>query len=391
MNKFKILPKKYVSRKVDVKALKNSAIILHLYYDLYFDEAKKNMDNIPSDIDTYIVTANKKLEVLAKKYSSNKSNIKILFKPNRGRDFAALLITCKEIVKKYKYVCFVHDKNARSDSDVSYTNRWRKLFYESTLCSEEYIFNIINEFENNKRLGLLSAPIPAEQLALEFRGITWFGNVDLTKEWLKRIGINNMIDLSQDSITIGSVFWFRPEAIKQLFEYSFKYSDFEAEPMPHDFTLAHTLERLVGLLSENNGYKNYYVINDAYAETYLSITDSFLMKSMKVLRVNNSIVYDDNNGVNLNKSYRKALHNNKLQMYCKKYKDIIVVSDNSKWYDDFLFYLKRNDILVSKIVNTRNFNLDDYKNDVGIIVCSSNETLLNKLKNRDFFLYNCCS
>lgn len=56
-------------------------------------------------------------------------------------------------------------------------------------------------------------------------------------------------------------------------------------------------------------------------------------------------------------------------------------------YDDFLFYLKRNDIIVNKIVNSKKFKLAEFDNETGINVCSSNKTLLSKLNNRDYYFY----
>lgn len=53
-------------------------------------------------------------------------------------------------------------------------------------------------------------------------------------------------------------------------------------------------------------------------------------------------------------------------------------------YDDFLFYLKRNDIIVNKIANSKRFKLDEFDDEIGIIVYSSNKMLLKKLNNKDY-------
>ena len=67
-------------------------------------------------------------------------------------------------------------------------------------------------------------------------------------EKIEKLNINYKFNIRSDSVTIGSVFWFRQKSLKQLINYDFKYSDFSSEPMPHDFALAHTLERIAALV-----------------------------------------------------------------------------------------------------------------------------------------------
>ena len=50
------------------------------------------------------------------------------------------------------------------------------------------------------------------------------------------------------------MFWFRPEALRKLFEYNWKFEDFNKEPMHHDGSLAHVLERLLAYTAHDAGY-----------------------------------------------------------------------------------------------------------------------------------------
>jgi rhamnosyltransferase len=45
----------------------------------------------------------------------------------------------------------------------------------------------------------------------------------------------------------GSIFWLRPSALNFLKAYNFRLSDFELEPIGHDGSLAHVIERLIFL------------------------------------------------------------------------------------------------------------------------------------------------
>lgn len=55
------------------------------------------------------------------------------------------------------------------------------------------------------------------------------------------------------------MFWFRPDALKRLFDYPWKWTDFAAEPAHLDGSLAHILERLLAYSAHNDGYIAYTV------------------------------------------------------------------------------------------------------------------------------------
>ena len=389
MNRFKILPKKYVNRKVDVKTLKKTAIILHLYYEDLFDEEKKYIDSIPSEIDVYIITANKKLEILIKKYVQNKSNIRVIRKINRGRDYSALLITFKPFIRKYEYICFVHDKKEKSYSNKKFADNWRRLFFESTICNRKYIINIISEFEKNKKLGILSAPLPPEQISLELKGTTWFGNVDNCNIIKKQMKMEAKNTTSNDPITIGSAFWIRACSLKQLFKIKLCYDDFSPEPMNYDYTLSHSFERIVGEVSSFNGYDNYYVMNDEYASKYLEINDNYLTKALKCLRVCGVLKYDHNNGVNLDKTYKSVRKNtnNELIKFCCKYNRIIVLVDDIDECYSNLLELRRMNIIVCNILNIKDYNMLPKAHECGVIAYTKNSEIIKYLKNRKYSIF----
>ena len=57
----------------------------------------------------------------------------------------------------------------------------------------------------------------------------------------------------------GSMFWFRPEALKPLFDLDLQYSDFNEE-IRSDGTLAHAVERIFIVSAENVGFNKKLIL-----------------------------------------------------------------------------------------------------------------------------------
>ena len=53
----------------------------------------------------------------------------------------------------------------------------------------------------------------------------------------------------------GTMFWYRPDALKPLFDLNLQYEDFPEEPIGVGGTIPHAIERLPGFVVQNNGYE----------------------------------------------------------------------------------------------------------------------------------------
>lgn len=61
---------------------------------------------------------------------------------------------------------------------------------------------------------------------------------------------------------LGTMFWFRPKALHQLFDIDWKYEDFPPEPNKIDGSMLHFIERAYGYLPQANGYYTGFVYSD---------------------------------------------------------------------------------------------------------------------------------
>jgi hypothetical protein len=63
----------------------------------------------------------------------------------------------------------------------------------------------------------------------------------------------------------GTMFWFRPKALRKLFEHKWKWTDFNAEPDHIDGGLAHVLERLICYVAQDARYTTQQIISSHLA------------------------------------------------------------------------------------------------------------------------------
>ena len=61
------------------------------------------------------------------------------------------------------------------------------------------------------------------------------------------------------------MFWFRPKAMKLLFDKDWKYEDFPPEPNGIDGTLLHAIERIYSYIVQESGYYPAWVMSERNA------------------------------------------------------------------------------------------------------------------------------
>lgn len=250
---------------------KKIAVVAHVNYPGLIDYCFDYIKNIPSYIDIYITTkGTKNIEVISEKISlMNRSNISIVVPEDRGREISGLLVACKEKLKNYEYICFVHDKRKNSgEKYLTVGQAFCDILWENMLNSDIYIENVIELLEHNENLGLLSPPIPYVSEFFSVGSFGWGGNYQKTCALAEKLNLNVKLDANVHPYVLGMTFWCKRKALEPLFEYDWKYTDFVKEPMPVDNTISHGIERILQYVAESQGYKSGWVMTPDCASTY---------------------------------------------------------------------------------------------------------------------------
>ena len=248
-----------------------AAVIIYIYYEDAIEYCCKYSRAIPEYIDIVIVYASESVREKCESFFSGKPE-KIIYKkqPNRGRDNAALLVTCKEIVKQYDLICFLHAKKSAYNFGDLPGEDFREHCFSSLLYSAPFVENVIEVFNNNPRLGFL-VPFTLTGGQAVIIADEWSWNYDNAGKILKHyFNIEEKKYLDPHPIApFGGMFWARTKALDTLTSYNWQYEDFPEEPMKKlDGLLAHALERLMPRLAQNDGFYAAFVAPDLYADSY---------------------------------------------------------------------------------------------------------------------------
>lgn len=260
------------------------ALVLHIYFEDQIEKCYEYAKSMPRDADVYITTSsesNRKL-IYEKVGELYPRNVKILMAENRGRDVSALLVVAAPYLQKYDLVCFAHDKKTTQFEPYTIGQSFGYKCLENVLGGPQYVKNIIGTFLDEPRLGMLIPPPPNHAAFYGVLGTEWGSNFELTKEIAQKLNIKSSIRLDKEPIApLGTMFWFRPCALKPLFDKKWKFTDFPKEPNANDGTILHAIERIYGFVAQNQGYYTAWCMNDKFAAIELTNLH-FMLREMSM-------------------------------------------------------------------------------------------------------------
>ncbi|MCF8002613.1 MAG: hypothetical protein K9L32_00130 [Chromatiaceae bacterium] len=169
--------------------------------------------------------------------------------PNRGRDWGPLLVAFADVASAHPLLCHVHSKRS---GHFRFGDRWRQYLFSHLLGSEAVVSAILALFEADARLGLVFP----ETFAAVTEHHAWGANQSNTRALLERLGVDaGLVDRHPLMFPAGSMFWCRSQALCPLWQAGLDWADFPAEPVGEDGTLMHAIERALGFVARDSGFR----------------------------------------------------------------------------------------------------------------------------------------
>ena len=230
----------------DLKAFEATAgiaVVVHIYYPELADQVLAVLSRLPDEHDAYISLVIDKSDHLAADLRARYPRARILTFPNHGRDvypFVALVNT--GVLCKYRFVLKVHTKKSphREDGDA-----WRQSLIGEIAGSRARVDQVMALMETDPDCALVVAA--GNRMTMEHLG----SNLDLLYRLLARL--DYAFDPDNLSFPAGSIFWVNPFVLRLLQSLGLGVADFEPEDGRIDGTMAHAVERLIGILARASG------------------------------------------------------------------------------------------------------------------------------------------
>lgn len=268
-----IFPKSCISI-FDQHVFLHTAVIMHIAYRESLIDIGDYIIEIPELILKVFIVINDEMKIIIKKFCIEhlimNYEIRVMM-PNRGRDMNGLLVVSRDILDKYTYVCFVHDKRTSNGNGAWIIGKtFMNQLWENTLKSSDYIAQVLKLLCENKYLGYLTTPAPYYGNYIEIMGKEWTTCFETTKELAKNMNINVDISETWSPFGLGNAFWCKTEIFRKILDFGISTQDFPDEPIAEDGTINHALERLFIYAAQDAGFYSAIIENNEFAENRMA-------------------------------------------------------------------------------------------------------------------------
>ena len=234
---------------------------VHVFYTEIFKELIEQFQFLPEQCDIYISTDTKEKADFIKcqtKFLRNKVFIQLA--ENKGFDIYPFLCIFKEKIFAYDIILKIHAKKSwhMSEEDSSI---WRRSLFASLVGSHKRVSTILNLFQTTPELGMITPGF----FNTYIHRLELTTDYDALQPYFKRMGFTPQPTTILD-FPMGSMFWCRPAALKQLFDIGFSKKEFSnSDNELRGGTVAHLIERLFLFSCAASGFRWARILPDHHA------------------------------------------------------------------------------------------------------------------------------
>ncbi len=235
------------------------AIFIHAFYADMMPEFWVLLQRIPCAYDLFITTSNQEnrdqIDSFLKSQGLKAEAVNVVVvERNRGRDMSSLFISFREaaLSGKYNVALRLHSKRTPQVSRQVGEN-FKKYLFDNLVGSRGYIANILDRFEQEPDLGMIMPPVV--HVGFGTLGHSWYNNFQPLAAIAEKMELKVNFDVDTPLAPLGTMYWFRPDAVQKMFEWPWQWEDYNPEPRHIDGGLAHVQERLICYVCVDRGYR----------------------------------------------------------------------------------------------------------------------------------------
>lgn len=168
--------------------------------------------------------------------------------PNRGRNFAPLLCSFADEVRRHELLVHLHTKKSLYSGGERLD--WRQHLLRA--LTGPAVPAILDLFATDPTVGVLQPSIFPEMPSWAAH---WLVNAEHGRELFARCGLDPADVEGYVDYPVGGMFWARVAALRPLLDAGLTVDDFEPEAGQTDGTLAHAVERTITSVAGGQGFR----------------------------------------------------------------------------------------------------------------------------------------
>lgn len=230
-------------------ALPRIAVCLHLFYPELWPEIASQLAHLPAGWDLLVTVPDFACTPQLRDGLAHHPQARVFPVPNRGRDVLPWLrLLGAGAFDAYDWVCKLHSKK----SSHTEGQRWRQQLIQELVGKPEEVQALLLAMAATPKLGLVG---PARHL-MHPGHARWGHQADRASAALNiALGLPPLPEgASEWPYFAGTMFWFRPGAVRLLAPHALGEADFAPEMGQLDGTEAHALERLITRAVQSSGF-----------------------------------------------------------------------------------------------------------------------------------------
>lgn len=219
-------------------------VFLHLYYDELAPVFAARLAHIAVPFRLYVSTDT---DEKARRMRAHLPDAEIRVFANRGRDIWPKLYGFADAHARHDIVLHLHGKRSLHSDRL---DDWLAHILGCLLGSEGEVNRILSFFGSIPRLGMV---VPVTYRAV-LGAAHWGANRDIARELARRMALPGPLpDNDRLRFPVGSMFWARSAALRPLQDLALGQEAFPPEAGQVDGTLAHAIERMLGVSCQAGG------------------------------------------------------------------------------------------------------------------------------------------
>ena len=233
------------------------AIKAHLFYREMLETAYDCFSNMPVPFDLLCTTCSDEVrEPILKEVKGRLPllrEVKVEKVTNRGRDIGPWLTAltveedCYDVILKYQTKRRLQQPNVFGEA-------WSSFVNACVLGSPSAVQEILALFASDAQLGIVMPSYPPPiTITTPSAYIGLPKMMELFEACRKRYAPTAPAETAAPVFSAGTVFWYRPKALRALREARLRPEDFPAEPLP-PLTILHAMERIIPYVAQSAGY-----------------------------------------------------------------------------------------------------------------------------------------